>query len=299
MARLNYFVVTFDNRGVGTTKIHGIEPFRQRVASGEEKIMPNLEFLYAGNFEKASSEDPALFSYDDMANDVVEILDFYKIEKAHILGASMGGQITTLVGIRNPTRCLSLTVIMSASPINEAVVLGMKKNAKFFKEFMTPEFPQIGDSLEEAKRKFLGGRASIEVDGIMKKADQDALKGLEFFEIDFKRGGADLQDPNTGLRFGDVLQSLAQQLWLTTDEYRNIDMHLRNINIPTIFIGGIQDPIIPIEMQRETCNKIIGARIYEFNCGHEMPSRFTAAYVSILNSHFIASSGKGWGSSRL
>ena len=51
MARLNYFVVTFDNRGVGTTKIHGIEPFRQRVASGEEKIMPNLEFLYAGNFE--------------------------------------------------------------------------------------------------------------------------------------------------------------------------------------------------------------------------------------------------------
>ena len=49
--------------------------------------------------------------------------------------------------------------------------------------------------------------------------------------------------------------------------------------------GGPQDPIVPIEEQRKTA-ALAGGRIYEFDCGHEMPLRTIAGTVSIMLAHF-------------
>ena len=49
--------------------------------------------------------------------------------------------------------------------------------------------------------------------------------------------------------------------------------------------GGTQDPIVPIEEQRKTA-ALAGGRIYEFDCGHEMPLRTIAGTVSIMLAHF-------------
>ncbi len=50
---------------------------------------------------------------DDMANDAVAILDEYGIDKAHIVGASMGGTIAQLLALSYPERVLSIVLIMS------------------------------------------------------------------------------------------------------------------------------------------------------------------------------------------
>ena len=53
------------------------------------------------------------YSLNDMAADVIAILDTLKIEQAHVVGASMGGMIAQIVAIEYPERSASLTSIMS------------------------------------------------------------------------------------------------------------------------------------------------------------------------------------------
>ena len=53
-------------------------------------------------------DDPARYSQDIARDDVVAVLDGLGIEKAHIVGHSMGGYTALHVGIQAPQRCISV-----------------------------------------------------------------------------------------------------------------------------------------------------------------------------------------------
>ena len=53
-------------------------------------------------------EDPARYSQDIARDDVIGLLDALGIDKAHIVGHSMGGYTALHVGIRAPQRCISV-----------------------------------------------------------------------------------------------------------------------------------------------------------------------------------------------
>ncbi|AGI47351.1 putative hydrolases or acyltransferases (alpha/beta hydrolase superfamily) [Thermoplasmatales archaeon BRNA1] len=72
-----YRVITLDNRGVGETEY-----------KGEIQI-------------------------DIMADDVIHLMDYLHILKAHIVGWSMGSQISQSLAIRHPKRLQSLTLVSS------------------------------------------------------------------------------------------------------------------------------------------------------------------------------------------
>lgn len=55
------------------------------------------------------------YDLDDLTNDVIEILDGYKISKAHIVGISMGGYIGQLLAINYPKRISTLTLISTTA----------------------------------------------------------------------------------------------------------------------------------------------------------------------------------------
>ena len=90
-----FFVVTWDNRGAGATRVPGQE-------------------LFVPKADGTDIADQALFTYGDMAEDVIVLMDHFGIDSAHIAGASMGGQIATICGIRHPSRCLSLSEFLNA-----------------------------------------------------------------------------------------------------------------------------------------------------------------------------------------
>jgi pimeloyl-ACP methyl ester carboxylesterase len=56
------------------------------------------------------------YSFADMADDAISILDALDIPAAHVVGMSMGGMIAQRIAVRHPERVLTLTVI-SSSPL--------------------------------------------------------------------------------------------------------------------------------------------------------------------------------------
>ncbi|MEI7926089.1 MAG: alpha/beta hydrolase, partial [Chloroflexota bacterium] len=55
-------------------------------------------------------QDLASYSQDHAVDDLLGVMDGLGIEKAHIVGLSMGGYATLHFGIRHPERVLSLVV---------------------------------------------------------------------------------------------------------------------------------------------------------------------------------------------
>src|SRR3954464_1087673 len=95
LADRGFFVIRHDNRDIGrSTRLDGA---------------PTPPLVQLARRDKRA----AAYSLADMAADSVGVLDHLGIERAHIVGASMGGMIAQTVAIRYPERVLSLVSIMS------------------------------------------------------------------------------------------------------------------------------------------------------------------------------------------
>ena len=88
------YVIRFDNRDCGlSTHLDGAD------ASNPQAVMQ------AAARRRAGAADAVHLS--DMANDAVGLLDALGIDRAHIVGASMGGMLVQTIAIEHPERCLS------------------------------------------------------------------------------------------------------------------------------------------------------------------------------------------------
>jgi pimeloyl-ACP methyl ester carboxylesterase len=96
LAERGYHVIRFDNRDAGlSTTIDAPVPPIVRAMAGFHIDVPYL--------------------LKDMADDSFGLLDELGIERAHVVGASMGGMIAQTMAIERPERMLSLTSIMSTT----------------------------------------------------------------------------------------------------------------------------------------------------------------------------------------
>ncbi len=135
LAQKGYRVICFDNRDVGLSS----KPDSLGMPDWS-KIIPHI-----GTCDTTGLP----YTLYDMAKDAVGLLDALKINKAHIVGASMGGAIAQLVAIYFPERTLSLTSIMASSG-NPKLPPG---NPEVLKIMGTPP-PQTDDIDTQAKYLF-------------------------------------------------------------------------------------------------------------------------------------------------
>ncbi len=228
IAERGFWVIRFDNRDVG--------------------LSSKMDHLGQADLLAALAGNPAaIYTLDDMADDVAGLLDTLGVTAAHVVGASMGGMIAQLLAINHPDRVLSLTSIMSTVggpdvvQAEEAVQLAL----------ITPPGPTREARIEHSVglRRLINGA------------------GLPFDEEDARRRATRAIDRSY---YPDG--SLRQLMAILTAPDRA--PRLRQLRIPALVIHGEQDPLIPADNGRQTAAALPHARLMMIPAmGHHLPER--------------------------
>jgi pimeloyl-ACP methyl ester carboxylesterase len=91
-------------QGLGGNSAHWGEPFLTALESDFELIL----FDNRGAGQSGSPSDE--FTIADLAADTLALLDALEIERAHVLGISMGGMVAQELALRAPGRTMTLTL---------------------------------------------------------------------------------------------------------------------------------------------------------------------------------------------
>jgi pimeloyl-ACP methyl ester carboxylesterase len=227
LARRGFFVIRYDNRDVGrSTHLDAAPTPRQR------------EMLRRKPRRVA-------YSLADMAADGVGLLDELGIEKAHVVGASMGGMIGQVLAARHPERVLSFTSIMSTT------------GSRWRGQPALRVYPKVLSRPKEGKEAYIERLVKLfrVIGSPGFERDEDALRQLAAQAYD--RGVS-----NAGL---------ARQLAaINSSGHRKED--LRKIEAPTLVIHGTRDRLVKKSGGKATARAIPGARLMMIKgMGHDLP----------------------------
>ena len=103
---VGYRVIIFDNRDIGLSARCPKDGF----SYDKENIVKTID---------AGKNVVPAYSLDDMALDVIGIMNTIGIDKAHIFGMSLGGAITQVLLINHQARILSAVIVMSSSKLSD------------------------------------------------------------------------------------------------------------------------------------------------------------------------------------
>jgi pimeloyl-ACP methyl ester carboxylesterase len=240
------FVIRFDNRDVGlSTKFDGQEV--------------DLNAALAALFGDGSTEMPPVpYTLTDFANDGFGVLDDLGIEKAHIVGASMGGMIVQTMAIEHPERVLTMTSIMSTTGEREYG----QAAPEAMQALLTPP-PTERDA-------YIENSASMsKVFSSPRYFDPDKVKTRAAAAYDrmFYPEGATRQ-----------LAAIAASGDRTDG--------LRNLTTPTLVIHGAADTLITPSGGLRTAELIPGANLLLLSdMGHDLPEPLWPLIVDVIVSH--------------
>ena len=191
-------------------------------------------------------EAGATYTLFDMADDAVGLLDALGVDRAHVLGASLGGMVAQCVAIRHPERVLSLCSIMS-----------------------TTGAPGVGTSRRDAREAMTAPRPSSR-DGLIEAAVERAriLRGGGFplDEAMFRRRAAAAIDR------AEYPAGRARHLAAIIATGDRTDA-LHSVVAPTVVIHGADDPLVHVSGGHATAAAIPGASLVVIpGMGHELPA---------------------------
>ena len=249
-----YRVIRFDNRDAGLSS----------------RIERDRAFAFSDAFFALASGKASLavYSLTDMAADTIGLMDALGIDKAHIVGASMGGMIAQHIAAEYPERCLSLTSIMSSSgnpmlPPPKARVLGL---------FM----PQATGGRDQQAVVEQGIKTYETIGSPGFPTDQKTLR--EWCERDAARA----YYPQG------VMRQMAAVL--SDGDRRSL---LRQITVPTVVLHGRDDPVVPVAAGEDTAANIPGAELRVINgMGHDMPLALVDQIADAIVSAAVRATGE-------
>ena len=242
LADRGHFVVRFDNRDVGlSTKLDGVivDPSAVVTAALLEQPMP-----------------PVPYTLSDMAADVVGLLDHLGIDKAHIMGASMGGMIAQVFAIEHPARTASLVSVMSMSGEPETME-------------STPEAMTALMSIPPTDRAGFIEHALV-YQAFQSKKYRDAKLSRENAASDFDRSFYPEGSP--------------RQLAAIYASGRRTEA-LSALNVRTLVLHGNDDTLIAPGAGKRTAELIPGAQLVMVDdMGHDIPQPLWGQIVDTITS---------------
>ncbi|WP_037312808.1 alpha/beta fold hydrolase [Amycolatopsis orientalis] len=234
-------VVRFDNRDIGLSSYLDDLP------------VPDLGALAAGDLTTA----PYLLS--DLASDVTGLFDALGFDRAHVVGASMGGMIVQQLAIDSPERLLSLTSIMS-----------------------TTGDPSVGHPEPAALAALTRPPAATREQAIEDGVAWFKLVGSpghpsdeEYLRMRAARNYDRANHPAGGLRQAAAVVASGDRT-----------MKLREVRVPALVIHGESDPLINVSGGKATVAAIPDAELVLYpGMGHELPRQLWPAITGAILAH--------------
>jgi pimeloyl-ACP methyl ester carboxylesterase len=213
------------------------------------------------------------YTLEDMAKDSVELLDFLKIEKAHIIGVSMGGMIAQTMAINRSDKILSLTSIMSSG-----YTLNPKIAATFKQKILLQLLPFF------IKRFYVKNKYSehkVSVGSYV--ATYKLLRGNRFpfdenyFREVFKEGIEIRKGQNPRARYQQFCAIVASGSRLKK---------LPQIKAPTLIVHGTADPLVKPKHAEIYAPLIPNSKLLMIEgMGHELPKGALIEILPVIIEH--------------
>jgi len=242
--------------GLGSQCINYAEAWCQKFAAEGYQVV-RFDNRDTGLSSKLDAVD---YSLRDMANDAIAVLDALGVDRAHVMGLSMGGTIVQRLAIDHPARLLSMTSVMSA----------------------TGE-PEHGQSSPDALAVLMSPPASSRDEYV-----ENHLKALtvygskpEWQDDEHNRARAEAAYDRCFCPAG-----IGRQMRAIMRDGSRADA-LRKVNVPTLVLHGSRDTLIDASGGRRTAELIPGATYVEFDgMGHDYPpaiwDRWVATWASFV-----------------
>jgi pimeloyl-ACP methyl ester carboxylesterase len=249
LAKKGFRVIRFDNRDIG------------RSTHLTKLGAPDLSALMAKLM--AGGHPVAPYSLDDMAADAAGLLSALGIDRAHVVGASMGGMIAQLVAINHPAKAKSLVSIMSTTG--------------------RPDLPQ---GKPEAFAAIMAPPASA-------GREDRITRGIEVWGVigspGFRTSEAELRarvERSVDYAPYDPAGIVRQMAAIVSAPPRN-DC-LKSVRLPALVIHGADDPLIPVSGAEDTAKSIPGAKLLIVpGMGHDFPEPLVPTYLEAIGD-FVA-----------
>ncbi len=231
--------IRFDNRDAGLSgKFNHIvgrelEELKQQIVAGQEIEPP--------------------YTINDMAIDVIALMDALDIDTAHVVGASMGGFIAQLLAANFPNRVLSMTTIMSCIGLVDPSLLQTLWSFRRSREVFIQEWV-------EYIRQF-GSKKYFEGDGYSRQI------AVAAFDRCYSPDGSNRQ-------------------LLAIFSMKNTREMLKTISVPTLVVHGAGDLLIPVAKGREVSDLIPNTTFKVIDgMGHDIPPGLGKPLAEIVLAH--------------
>ncbi|MGN7471102.1 alpha/beta fold hydrolase [Brevibacillus sp. SAFN-007a] len=201
------------------------------------------------------------YTFEDMADDAIHILDAYRIERAHIVGMSMGGIITQIIALRHPDRVRTISLLATSNFAPDLPPME-EKIGQFFSKAEKIDWEKEEDviAFSVAKWKVLVGS----------KYPFDEGRTYELAKAEVKRSRKMANINNHALIPG------SEPYLARTAE----------IMAPALVIHGTEDPIIPYPHGVALARTIPGAVLVTLEgTGHELPEGDWEVIVGAILQH--------------
>jgi pimeloyl-ACP methyl ester carboxylesterase len=246
IAAAGRYVVRFDNRDAGlSTQL-------------DDHRLGGAELARAGR-EGGRDAVRALAPYtlSDMAADGIELLDALGIDRAHVVGASMGGMIAQTMAIEHPDRLLTLTSIMSTTGERD-----------------------YGQSTPEAQAALLQPRPTDRA-GYIESADRTLVYlSKRYGTVEWARNNA-AADYDRAFRPAGTVRQLAAIM-----ASGNRAVGLRALLVPTLVIHGLDDTLIEPSGGERTAELVPDARLLLVaDMGHDRPDELCPELAAAIVAH--------------
>jgi pimeloyl-ACP methyl ester carboxylesterase len=226
LAEAGFHVVRFDNRDSGRSTHVDAPP-------------PSLAKLLRRDRKAAS------YDLGDMADDAAGLLDHLGIDRAHVVGASMGGMIGQTLAARRPERVISLTSIMSNT------------GARVSGQPALVAYPVLIKTAPNDREAF--------ADHLVKIIDTIGSPGFDR-DVEYTR---DLARRSYDRSYSPA--STARQMAAIIASGKRT-RELGRITAPTLVIHGTADKLVRPSGGRATARAIPGAKLLKIEgMGHDLP----------------------------